>query len=196
MLEVFGDQVYGRSFDGQVVFDIGMSNADSAIFFAINGAKKVVGLEPHVVSFQLAERNIKANNLQERIIPLNCALSATNGVKRFATSTKEPNISTLSPNSQKEAEYDQSICVEAVSLEEIMRRQGIEKVDLLKMDCEGCEYDVLMNLKREELAKIRSMVVEYHNGGERLATMLGRNGYLVSYVKGVQQGLLRAKQRY
>ena len=77
-----------------------------------------------------------------------------------------------------------------------MRRQGIEKVDLLKMDCEGCEYDVLMNLKREELAKIRSMVVEYHNGGERLATMLGRNGYLVSYVKGVQQGLLRAKQRY
>ncbi|MEM3526638.1 MAG: hypothetical protein QXV37_04410 [Candidatus Jordarchaeaceae archaeon] len=40
------------------MIDVGTSNGDSSIFFAMMGAKKVVGIEPFPESFDLAQKNI------------------------------------------------------------------------------------------------------------------------------------------
>ena len=52
------------------VIDIGMNIGDSAIYFALKGAKRIIGLEPYTYAFSFAEKNIKLNNLNN-IIPLN-----------------------------------------------------------------------------------------------------------------------------
>ena len=52
------------------VIDIGMNIGDSAIYFALNGAKRVIGLEPYPYAFYYAEKNIKLNNFNN-IIPIN-----------------------------------------------------------------------------------------------------------------------------
>lgn len=52
------------------IIDIGMNLGDSAIYFAVNGAKRVIGLEPYPYIYSFAERNIKMNKF-DNIIPLN-----------------------------------------------------------------------------------------------------------------------------
>ena len=76
LVEIFIDKVYGSDFYDKNVIDVGMSNGDSSIYFAKNGAKKVIGIEPDKVSFNLAVNNIKASKVDDRVIALNKALTA------------------------------------------------------------------------------------------------------------------------
>lgn len=55
----------------KVVIDIGANNGDSAIYFALNGARRVIALEPYPHAFFLAERNIMENGLADKIIIVN-----------------------------------------------------------------------------------------------------------------------------
>ena len=46
------------------------------------------------------------------------------------------------------------------SLDSLLERHGVGKVDLLKIDCEGCEYSVMRASRR--LRDIRALVGEFH----------------------------------
>jgi hypothetical protein len=41
----------------------------------------------------------------------------------------------------------------------------IERIDLLKMDCEGAEYEILFGTPRDVLAKIAEIRMEIHDFG-------------------------------
>ena len=96
VFELFVDRAYGSSFSGTVV-DVGASNGDSAVFFALNGAGRVVALEPDSESFALAEENVRINGLEGRIRLVNAALAAEDGEAEFLVSEGSPNAATLSP---------------------------------------------------------------------------------------------------
>ena len=49
---------------------------------------------------------------------------------------------------------------------------GGEDTDLLKMDCEGCEYKVLNSLVANDYSRIESMYLEYHNDVQNLPETL------------------------
>jgi len=59
--EIYIDKQYGHDFTGKNIIDTGMSNGDSSIYFAKNRAKKVIGLEPDVRSYNLAVRNVQSS---------------------------------------------------------------------------------------------------------------------------------------
>ena len=48
-----------------------------------------------------------------------------------------------------------------VTLEELMDRCGIEAVDLLKLDCEGAEWDILPAAEGV-LPRVRQICMEFH----------------------------------
>jgi FkbM family methyltransferase len=52
--------------------------------------------------------------------------------------------------------------VSAVTLAEFMRREGLEEIDILKMDCEGCEHSVLGCADTDTLRRVRFITGEYH----------------------------------
>ena len=54
------------------------------------------------------------------------------------------------------------------SLSTIIEEENIEKIDLLKIDCEGAEWDVLQGVKNEDWLKIKSLVIEVHDINNRL----------------------------
>ena len=56
---------------GSVVIDIGANIGDSAIYFALNGAEKIIALEPYPCSYNLAQENIKINNFNDKVELLN-----------------------------------------------------------------------------------------------------------------------------
>ncbi len=50
------------------VIDIGMNIGDSSIYFSMNGAKRVIGLEPYPYAFSFAEKNVKLNGINNIIL--------------------------------------------------------------------------------------------------------------------------------
>ncbi|HEY2739004.1 MAG TPA: FkbM family methyltransferase, partial [Thermoanaerobaculia bacterium] len=69
--------------------------------------------------------------------------------------------------------------VELVSLSDIIREQGIEKIDLLKVDAEKSEADILAGLRDEDWAKIDQVVLEVHSDEllEKVSGMLRAHGF-------------------
>jgi len=45
-------------------------------------------------------------------------------------------------------------------------QHGLDRVDLLKMDCEGSEYSILYRCTTEYLKRIGKMAIEVHAGQE------------------------------
>jgi len=141
--------VYGRD-----VVDIGANVGDSSIYFALKGARKVVGVEPLPNVYARAIENVKLNHLEGKIFLINAALGSKSGKLKVPcnTSTYRSSIfSTLRTNGECE--------VPIVTLSEVMKQ--ITEPYLLKMDCEGCEFDIILN-DYEHVKMFEKLLMEYH----------------------------------
>jgi FkbM family methyltransferase len=61
----------------------------------------------------------------------------------------------------------------AVTIEEIMDLRGWDRISLMKIDCEGCEEDVLMNCSDETLLRIDRLTGEFHRGHDHFQSTIG-----------------------
>lgn len=59
---------------GKYVIDIGAYIGDTAIYFALKGARKVFAVEPYPYTYRLLAENIKINSLGTIIRPFNVAI--------------------------------------------------------------------------------------------------------------------------
>jgi amino acid adenylation domain-containing protein/non-ribosomal peptide synthase protein (TIGR01720 family)/FkbM family methyltransferase len=69
------------------------------------------------------------------------------------------------------------------TLSEVIREQGVDEIDLLKIDAEKSELEVLEGIAAEDWGKIRQLVVEVHDINGRLAyisALLRQQGYDVT----------------
>jgi hypothetical protein len=91
-----------------------------------------------------------------------------------------------------------------------MDEYGVTRVNLLKIDCEGSEYEVLRSLDTAHWAKIDRVVIEYHDFGDdrnhrELIEILHNNGFdaevahtimeNLSALFGARVGIIWAKKR-
>ena len=85
--------------------------------------------------------------------------------------------------------------VESTTLKDIIDKFGGEQIDILKMDCEGCEYSVLANLDQGSYSKIETIIMEYHNGLKNLPEKLKSKGFNLE-IKGSEDamGYIKAKK--
>lgn len=63
---------------------------------------------------------------------------------------------------------------------DIIEKEGLNKIDLLKVDCEGAELSVLNGIKKEHWPLIKATVIEVHdldNRLQRIEEMLKSNGF-------------------
>jgi len=157
------------------VIDVGMNIGDSAIYFALNGARRVIGLEPYPYAFSYAERNVKLNNLQN-IITLNA------GYGRDSKIIVDNNKISLNTSSLIESDMGSEIPI--YSLKTLLNKYEIEDA-ILKMDCEGCEYN-LLDEDEDILRRLRMIQIEYHYGYEKLKEKLEEFGFKVKYTEPVK----------
>lgn len=61
--------------------------------------------------------------------------------------------------------------VTPITLAEIMAQEDLAAIDILKLDCEGCEHSVLGTAEADVLERIRFIVGEYH-GFDRFAAVM------------------------
>jgi FkbM family methyltransferase len=172
VLGVFYKQEYSNlNVDNKLVIDIGANIGDSAIYFAIKGAKEVIALEPYPSTFQSLKENVRVNGYADKIRGLNAGYGK-DGYIKVNPQRKTIGATSLSPDIS-------GLEVPLFSLQTIVDNYCIEEA-ILKMDCEGCEY-ALLDEDPRYLAPFSEIEIEYHYGYEKLVNFLKKCGYNVTY---------------
>ena len=149
--------------DGWQVIDIGAGLGDFVLSVA-NGRPncKIWAFEPFPESFGLLQENIALNQI-ENVHAIQKAVSSKLGtMKMFLTGAAVQHIVSNEHLSDSAANA-QSIEVESESINDLFSAAGIAHCNFLKMDCEGGEFDILLNATPGTLAKIHHICLEYHN---------------------------------
>jgi FkbM family methyltransferase len=169
ILETFDLNVYGAiDVNDKIVVDVGSFIGDTPIYFALKSAKSVIAIEPHQEAFNVMIKNIKLNNLQNKIIPINAGLASKQGKicidERIGIEQTWYSYHGL-------GECQRSI--PAITLKELVAKYNLNDA-VLKMDCEGCEHDVILN-SYEDLLKFKEIIFEYHGDPIKLLQKLSHN---------------------
>jgi FkbM family methyltransferase len=151
LFETFVEELYNVDVEGREVVDVGANIGDSSIYFSIKGAKKVLAFEPLPSVYQVALENVKLNNLENVITLINAGVGSKDGV------IKVPSTIDLDKSEGFHATGEGDVEVPVYSLKRI--REMVKDPYLLKMDCEGCEADVILNSEEMDFEKI---IFEHH----------------------------------
>jgi FkbM family methyltransferase len=155
---VFFRKHYGNVDGKSVIIDIGANIGVFSIYAALEGKNvKVYTFEPISKNYQLLLKNISNNNLSDRIKPFNLGIASKNEKRKFHLES-----SPLHSLVQK-GENNFSASVDCISLNYVLVKNKISKVDLLKMNCEGGEYEILYSTPIDCFKKIFEIRMEYHN---------------------------------
>ncbi len=157
VLEVFDYGEYeSLNVVGRVVVDVGAYIGDSAIYFALRGAKRVIAVEPHPNAYAEMLENIRLNNLEDIITPINAGLASKPGKICIENVDLDATVVTY----HRPGNCNSGI--PAVTLGELMSRFSINGDEtVLKMDCQGCEFDVILN-DYEHVRLFKELIFEYH----------------------------------
>ncbi len=151
----------------KIVIDIGANVGDSSIYFALQGAKRVIALEPYPYSYRLALENIEVNRMASKIVLLNAAYGSDESLRIEDKVTD--GSSTL------EKLLIGGIRIPSYSLASLIERYHLKDV-YLKMDCEGCEYSILRE-NESTFRAISNIQMEFHQESGPLVHFLTQVGF-------------------
>jgi FkbM family methyltransferase len=161
--ETFLDRFYERCGfavqPGWTVVDIGAGLGEYTLFAAQAPRTRVFGFEPFPTSFELLRANAALNKL-ENIQAFDEAIGAHTGTLTLDLSSGDP---LQFQSTASDATRAESITVRSSSLADAFDRLTLATCDLLKLDCEGAEYDILFNAPPNVLKRVRRIVMEYHD---------------------------------
>ena len=151
--------------EGDIVIDIGANVGMVSILLAKKFPfLKIYSFEPLKENYDNFIKNIELNNIPKGvIIAENKAVTkdgrlitmSINSANKGGSSTTD----VISINSIMTKENSQ---VESITLEEIFNKYNINKLKLLKIDCEGSEYEILYNTDTNLLKNIENLRGEFH----------------------------------
>jgi FkbM family methyltransferase len=147
--EYFSDDSWDMlDLNNRNIIDIGANVADTALYFAKNGAN-VIAFEPVKHLYELGLNNISLNpTLKNNIQLINKAVGGKRGKLTIGTN------STKSYSNNKDC-----YSVEVITVNDVLNEYNFP-VDILKMDCEGCEFEIILN---EDLTMFTDIVFEHHS---------------------------------
>jgi FkbM family methyltransferase len=185
--------------EGATIIDIG-GHLGSFSIYAASQAKgiRVFTFEPEPENYRLLLQNIDLNRVSG-VLAFDKAVAATDQTRLLHINKQNPTGHSLTRKSQEAIE------VRCVTLEDIFKANHITTCDFLKIDCEGAEYDILLNCPQGVMKKIGLISLEYHNPTffdiaglslfQRLVDYLQSCGFSVSSKKlSYQAGYLWARR--
>lgn len=163
---------------GWTIVDVGAGIGDFTVLAASADGSSVHAFEPFGESFALLAENLARNGITAALHQR----AVTGRSRRLVLdrSSGEP----LMFESIDATVAGSGDLVSSITLEDALAEFSIATIDLLKLDCEGAEYDILMQSSPGVLARVARIVVEVHDGvtrhsREELGRFLRNAGYTV-----------------
>jgi FkbM family methyltransferase len=155
---VFFRKHYGSVQGMKNIIEIG-ANIGVFTIYAASQEKNVViyAYEPIKDNYDLLSRNITLNSLNNQVKSFNLGIASTAGKKTFYL------INSVKHTITSSHEKASSITLDCITLQDIFTNNKIDTVDLLKMNCEGAEYEIFYNTPQTYLKKINEIRMEFHN---------------------------------
>jgi FkbM family methyltransferase len=195
--EIFLEDCYGRELAlprNPVVIDVGGFIGDFSLYAVKRlNARRVIVCEPSPRNWALLLKNIANNGYEDRIEPVNKAVTGDGGNVMMNIDAPDENqcmVSAYYPSEQPLS------AVSGISLGQLLRDHAVENVDLLKIDVEGGEYAILESTPAEVLSHIRNIVFEYHDidGGWAKLESVKQRLHLEGFALHMHRGLVWASR--
>lgn len=146
--EIFEENIYEKLFEvkeGDVVLDLGSSVGPFAKSILDKKPKHIYCVEPSEQEFYTLEKNMKGHNVT-------CIKKAISNNDNF--------------NMENEEVYGSNKKIDNITFKKLLSDFDIQKIDFIKTDCEGGEYDVFTEDNLEFLKNVKKIVGEWHLRGE------------------------------
>lgn len=166
--EVWREDVYQLNHldvTGGVVVDVGANVGAFAVWAGAAGAAQVHAYEPELSNFHRLQDNVAANGLEQVVDCRRVAVWGDQadhvwvaGVQQGAEGDVRTSVDAPSALSGPEDE------VPAWGLSFVLRRAG-DRIRLVKLDCEGCEWPAWATMDPQDLARVDQLVMEFHGAG-------------------------------
>ena len=157
-----------------LVVDIGANVGVFTVLAAERTRNKVYAFEPHPENFKYLRENIALNGLTN-VVAHEAGVTDVSGTQMLGLSGTGGWHSIA-------ANLEQSVSVRSMTLAEIIDRHAIERIDFLKLDCEGSEGAILSSLAPEDWGRIKKIALEFHDWysslkHDQICALLARNGF-------------------
>jgi len=167
--------------NGATVIDIG-AHIGFFSLLAAQSAKNVTvySYEPFKDNFALLKQNVLLNELSKNVKPFQCAVTKEKGTRYLFLDGHNSGNHSFYANSM-----GKRVKVCTTTLENILDDNNIKTCDLLKIDCQGAEFEILYNTPPEYLKRIENIAMEYHSNEDisRLNKFLEKNGFKTQFGK-------------
>lgn len=205
--EIFFERAYSpEGFDigtDDVVLDIGANIGVFSVYAALRTRNRVIAFEPFPTNYEFLCRNVRASSFQHVIT--NCvAVSDEVGTKELYLDGIHGEFHGGHKLFQDDSPAHPKKLVEVptTTLQEIMCEHELDRVDFMKMDCEGSEGAILRATPVEYLQRISKIVMEFHDnfselGHEGIQALLEGAGFgtTLSWDPSFPYGMIYAKRR-
>lgn len=150
------------------IIDCGSNVGITSLFFAARyPLARIFSVEPHPENFALLEANVAQ---VPRITPIQACVTGTPHQEWVRFTTDRPAWG------NSIATGGRGVLVPAITIDNLCSENGIDSIDLLKLDIEGAEEQVLQNAPF--LARTQNIIIELHGnyGFERFRRDIGPYG--------------------
>jgi FkbM family methyltransferase len=175
------------------VIDVGANVGAAALWFARRAPEaRIVAVEPDHSALSLLAANVSAEGLSGRVEILPVAVTGERG-QVFLNRTS--GFSLLTRTSRQRGLDTPP--VSSLTLTDLLERAELFQLDLLKLDCEGAEFEIIMKTPRKVLRRIMFIVGEYHGFAgdpEELGGFLTSAGFMFRRRGGSNVGIFEASR--
>ena len=162
----------------------------SVLLSKLASAGNVLAVEPIEENVKFIEKSKKANSIKNLDI-MTCAVSDRIGVEAFFQMEDSAYSGLL--NTER-ANLKAQINVETNTLENLVKKARFEKIDFIKIDVEGAEFDILRQAKDFLLIQQPSLIMSecnaqnlgaYGYSQKEMITLLNQLGYEAKIINGL-----------
>jgi len=148
---------------GHVIIDIGANvGVFSAWAASVSPDVRVVALEPSPRMCTFLRRNLSLNRLHN-VTVVEQACGGKRGEVTLYT-RGHGGLNSIYCQDNLASRFEPMARVPMVTLDDVFDCFGLSRCDLLKIDCEGAEYEIILNASDGTLEKIARVAMEYHVG--------------------------------
>lgn len=163
-----------------VVVDVGFNYGLFSLMALKKGAKEIWGFEPDYRIYNNVKNYYPDQN---KVHIFNFAVWDKNSTITFHDQVTHCGSTIYEiPEDLIRDSYD----VRTINLYDFFIYHNISHIDLLKIDCEGAEYDIIESIPKNYLRNIRKINIEYHNNNDgvklqRMLTKLEDCGFEIKF---------------